>query len=325
MNTQSTPRVSIGAVSERDVDLLLVEEFASSPDFVRWFLERIGATAREPVEVMRCRRSATDSTGESDVEVFIQTGDGVLAILVEDKVHAAAQPRQADRYRERGEGYVRSGQCGRFITVLLAPQTYLRGNLKGFDSTVSYEDLVGRFEHIDSTTAQSRFKAAVLRGAIEKATLGYQVVEDAPVTRFWKRYWERAQVIAPDLDMKERVGLPASSSFVYFRPGAMPRGTYLVHKMAHGLIDIQFDGMAEKLTQLRARYGPSLEQGMTITRAGKSGVIRIKVEKLRPTYDAEEQLESIDACLRRATEFLEWFRRARTLKNGPAVPAMKPL
>ena len=39
-------QVSIGAVSERDIDLLLVEEFASSPDFVRWFLGRVDAAAR---------------------------------------------------------------------------------------------------------------------------------------------------------------------------------------------------------------------------------------------------------------------------------------
>ena len=311
MTTSNTPKVSVGAVSERDVDFLLVEEFASSPDFVQWFLQRIDAATREPVEVMRCRRSATDSIGESDVEVFVRANDEMVAILVEDKVHAPAQPRQAERYRERGEGHVRAGRCQRFITVLVAPQVYLRGKVRGFDKTISYEDLVNQFEHADVVPARSRFKAAVLRGAIEKATKGYQVEEDEPVTQFWKRYWERSQVIAPNLDMKEPVGIPASSSFVYFRPGRMPKGSYLVHKMAHGLIDIQFDGMAERLAGLRARYGPSLESGMRITRAAKSGVIRIDVEKLQPTYDAEDQLEKIDACLRRATEFLAWFRSAR--------------
>jgi len=309
MTASNTLKVSIGAVSERDVDFLLVEEFASSPDFVRWFLERIEATARAPLNVLLCRRSATDSLGESDVEVFVRVGDETIAILIENKVHAAAQPRQAERYRERGEGHVRVGRCQRFVTVLVAPQVYLRGKVRGFDKTISYEDLVNQFEHAEVVLARSRFKAAVLRGAIEKAIHGYQFEEGAPVTRFWKRYWERSQAIVPDLDMKKPVGIPASSSFVYFRPGRMPKGSYLVHKMAHGLIDIQFDGMAEKLAELRERYGPSLEAGMRITRAGKSGVIRIGAPELRPTYDAEEQLEKIDECLRRATEFLAWFRR----------------
>ena len=156
MTTSSTPKVSIGAVSERDVDFLLVEEFASSPDFVRWFLDRIDAPIHESVEVVRCRRSATDSIGESDVEVFVRVGDEIVAILVEDKVHAAAQPRQADRYRERGEGHVHAGRCQRFITVLVAPQLYLRGNLKGFDRSVTYEELIGWFENGETMPARSR-------------------------------------------------------------------------------------------------------------------------------------------------------------------------
>jgi hypothetical protein len=306
-----TPNVSIGAVAERDIDLLLVGEFASSPDFVRWFLKQIGAETREPIEVLYCCRSATDSTGESDVEIFLRAGDEIVAVLLEDKVHSAAQPRQAERYRERGEGYERAGRCGRFITVLVAPETYLRGNLRGFDRTVSYEELIEGLEHADSAHPRSRFKAAVFRAAIEKATKGYQVVEDRVVTQFWLRYWERSQAIAPELDMKKPGGLPASSSFVYFRPGKMPRGSYLVHKMALGFIDIQFDRMAERLPELSKRYSPPREAGMRITRAGKSGVIRVDVPKLQPTLDPEPQVETIDQCLRRATEFLAWFRRVR--------------
>jgi hypothetical protein len=42
-------------VSERDTDLLLVEEFASCPDFVRWFLKRIDAAVCEPIEDVRSR------------------------------------------------------------------------------------------------------------------------------------------------------------------------------------------------------------------------------------------------------------------------------
>jgi len=132
MTTSNTPKVSIGAVSERDVDSLLVEEFASPPDFVSWFLERIDAAFHESVEVVHCRRSATDSIGESDVEVFVRGGDEIIAILIEDKGHAAAQPGQADRYRERDEGHVRAGRCQRFLTVLVAPKIYLRGKVRGF-------------------------------------------------------------------------------------------------------------------------------------------------------------------------------------------------
>ncbi|MDD1633544.1 MAG: PD-(D/E)XK nuclease family protein [Methylococcaceae bacterium] len=297
-------------MSERDVDFLLVEEFVSSPDFVQWFLQRIDAATREPVEVVRCRRSATDSIGESDVEVFVHVGDEIVAILIEDKVHAAAQPRQAERYRERGEGHVRAGRCQRVITVLIAPQVYLGGKVRGFDKAISYEDLVDWFKHSDGAPMRSHFKATVLCGAIEKATKGYQAVEDEPVTRFWQRYWERSQVIAPELEMKKPGGVPARTGFAYFRPGRVPKGSCIVHKMPHGFIDIQFNRMAERLDELRQRYEPLEGPGVRIERAGKSGVIRIDVVKLRPTHHAEEQLEKIDECLRRATELLAWFRSA---------------
>lgn len=108
MASSSFPQVLVGAVSERDVDLLLIEEFASSPEFVRWFLGRVDSGPYEDVEVVRCGSSITDSTGESDAEVHVRVGRVVVAILVEDKVHAAAQPRQAERYRERGESKQRA-------------------------------------------------------------------------------------------------------------------------------------------------------------------------------------------------------------------------
>ena len=308
--------VSIGAVSERDIDLLLVEEFASSPDFVRWFFSQVDAAAGEPIEVVRCRRSATDSTGESDVEIFVRSGDAIVAVLIEDKVHAAAQPRQPERYRERGDRYVRSGACERFVTVLLAPETYLKGALRGFDRTVSYEELIRAFEDPEVVPARSRFKCAVLRGAIEKSTKGYQAVEDETVTRFWLEYWERSQAIAPDLDMKKPGGLPAASSFVYFRPGGMPKGTALVHKMAHGFVDIQFDRMAEKVAALRMRYGPALEPPMLVTRAAGAGVIRVEVPPLRPTDDITGQIDRVDACLKRCVEMLAWFRRAHAAASA---------
>lgn len=296
----------VGAVSERDVDLLLIEELASSPEFVSWFLDRVGESGPGSVEVISCARSATDSTGESDSEVFVRAGAAVLGILVENKIHAAAQPRQAERYRERGDGYVQAGRCGRYVTVLIAPETYLRGSLKGFDRSVSYEELVGWF---GSRDRRSGFKAAILRGAIEKAVKGYQIVEDGPVTLFWRRYWERSQALAPELDMKKPGGRPSSSSFVYFQPSRMPKGMHLVHKMLHGYVDIEVQGMAGRLDELLARFGPSLEPGMRITRAGKSGLIRTEVARLMPTRDPEEQLEIIDANLHRVLAMLNWFRR----------------
>jgi len=78
---------------ERDIDVLLAEEFAVSPAFSAWFLTHTrfsGADAR----VLDVYVSRTDSTGESDlVVVFEENGeDRRFALLIEDKIDASCLP-----------------------------------------------------------------------------------------------------------------------------------------------------------------------------------------------------------------------------------------
>jgi hypothetical protein len=59
----------IPGLCERDIDLLLVEEFLSSPAFLAWFAERAGLKETSGLKLLHVERSRSDSTGESDVEV----------------------------------------------------------------------------------------------------------------------------------------------------------------------------------------------------------------------------------------------------------------
>ncbi len=61
--------LNISGVSERDVDLLLLEEFLSSLAFQEWFVaQALGPDVRLG-RLVEAKRSVTDSTGESDLEV----------------------------------------------------------------------------------------------------------------------------------------------------------------------------------------------------------------------------------------------------------------
>lgn len=80
----------IAGVSERDVDLLLLEEFIASAEFARWFLMRVGDEAHANYNVVGARRSVTESVGESDVLIVLTSGTDTKYLLIENKIAAAS-------------------------------------------------------------------------------------------------------------------------------------------------------------------------------------------------------------------------------------------
>lgn len=316
------PDVRVAGVCERDIDLLLLEEFAASPAFCGWFLRAVGFRQALRGRVIRAERSATVSNGESDLEVTI-LGPGArhYRLLIENKVGAQFQPRQAERYLERGEAYVRRGYCHAFRTVLVAPKRYLgpKKGIRGFDAVVSYEAIRAWFARqaraasgksariFTVASARAAHKIYLLSAAIEKGRHGWQKVEDAPITRFWRRYWELASEKAPELQMPEPSPKPSKSSFIYFRPADLPRGLTLVHKAVHGNVDLQFSGMGHRLPEMSRKYRRHLKAGMEMVRAAKSAAIRIKVPRIRLTDVPDAHEGEMTEGIRAAQFLLEWY------------------
>jgi hypothetical protein len=102
MHLGDKPRLE--AITERDIDVLLMEEFESESGFLEWF---VGLTARWSLDELNLRdvwHSLSNEHGESDLLVLAGRTDGErLALLIENKVDAPPQPEQAARYRRRGE------------------------------------------------------------------------------------------------------------------------------------------------------------------------------------------------------------------------------
>src|SRR5215813_8404456 len=114
--------ITVAGVSERDIDLLLLEEFMASEGFCRWFIEQIEVIDHEMDHVEDVRRSVTQSTGESDLEITCVDREGQRwRLLIENKISASFQPQQAQRYRQRGATYLERGECAAFYTILVAP------------------------------------------------------------------------------------------------------------------------------------------------------------------------------------------------------------
>ena len=190
--------LSISSVTERDVDFMLLEEFASSPDFLRWFVRKTARIRLGEHPFLSAARSVTTSSGESDLEIAVTDPKGnVHYLLIENKVAASFQPRQAERYQERGDMYVTQGECGAYTTVLVAPRHYLGEEPQrfGFHAVLSHEDVRSWFAGRTGIGERAIVKQTLLSAAIDKAERGYQPVEDRPVTEFWRSYWALASRI----------------------------------------------------------------------------------------------------------------------------------
>jgi len=118
----------VASVAERDLDFVLVEELSVNDEFCDWFTSRL---YREPVfaSSIGAWHSVSDaSLGETDVlYMFKSDEDGRIAVLIENKIDAGAQPTQAARYQQRGEKGKQAKDWDDFMTCLVAPSQYLIG------------------------------------------------------------------------------------------------------------------------------------------------------------------------------------------------------
>ncbi len=301
----------IGAARERDIDLLLVEEFCSSARFRSWFLEQTVSARFVAGKFVGAWHSVVHpSLGESDLEVAFEGPDkGGFRLLIEDKIDAVAQPDQAERYRLRGEAYLRKSECTDFKTVIVAPERYLadKSETALFDAAITYESLRDWFLGQTQLGERASYKAALILAAMEEARRGYQPVMDERVTAFWKGYYDLAMQNAPELDMKPPGNKPAGAGFVEFKAAVLPARTRIVHKLPHGNVDLEFVGKGDSLGELERKHGRKLLPGMRIVRAGKSGAIRLKVPELDTSADFTGQSGSVEEGLAAARQLLAWI------------------
>ena len=297
----------ISGVSERDIDLLLLEEFMSSKKFQRLFLQK-SKFSKLNLTYIEAQRSVTDSTGESDLEVsFKDENNQIFLLMLENKVNANFQKYQLERYIQRGINYIKNNKIKDFETVLVAPKNFHNNETKGFSFRVNYEDIVDYFVNIVDLGLRSKYKILLLNSAIKKSTSGYQMEADASVTNFWKDYWKLSLKYAKELYMDEPTAKPASSSFIYFKNSNLPKEIDLIHKLTHGYFDLQFKNMGNKLDIMRKKYANFLNNNMNIVKTGKSASIRVEVPKLSLADSLESQKEKVLICLREGTKLLEWF------------------
>lgn len=302
------PQVTLSGIIERDIDFLIMEELVASNDFLTWFVKKARLLGK--LRLTSVVQSATSATGETDIELHLDQAGETTFILLENKVDAPLQPRQAERYKDRAARYVKEGACKRCLSGLVAPARYLGDDPSalGFDFTVEYDQILEWYKEAPADRDPRPFKLAVLGKALDRGAMGWTLVPSKRTTEFWRRYWELARALAPELLMLKPTVKPETSGFIHFRPSVFPKGIKLTHKAMYGNVDIQFDGKAGEIEQLTAQYGQLLEPGMTIQRASKSAVIRIEVPIIDLTAPFPESEPAVREGIWAAKLLLLWYK-----------------
>lgn len=133
--------------TERDIDLLLVEEFYASHQFVCWIAS--GAGIRERIESASILHSKRRTCNLREIDIFCDirmADDSGAAILIENKLDAAEQPDQAESYREDLD--VLADRFDRRAMVIVCPMAYQEVNAAftaKFDAVITYESVAAYF------------------------------------------------------------------------------------------------------------------------------------------------------------------------------------
>ena len=317
MAAGSFVQLSVGAqVRELHIDFLLEEEFYSTPEFLRGFLgaaeSKDGISiADASAEIESVRRSVSDAFGEADlIVVYSNSEKRRTAILIEDKLRAAFQPEQPERYAERGRAGI-GKEWDAYWTCLVAPKTYIsRGH--AFDNAVSLESVVGLFACCDERRRE--FKMRVLQEAIRKCeSNGVQVV-DPVMTAFRKQYFAYFQDFFCDEwrdgNINTRPPAPTYSGDTWFevRSTQLPRGAYINHKSTMGVVDLTFPN-----TNVTALEGSSLclDADMIPVQTSKSAAIRIKVSPIKNFNDFDGEHAKVEEGLTAVRRLLDLYAREK--------------
>ena len=282
---------------ERDMDLLIMEEFICSPEFAKIFLDRIGIRYDYTIEkVIHSMRDA--DLGESDI-VFVLNIDGKRhAIHIEDKIDALAMPNQRGRYSLRAEKDIAAGEYDGYSVLIVAPEKYLSENKEAhkYEYQVRYEQLRDYFA--DQDDMRSQYKLALVDRAICNQKAGYQYEANPGVVSF---------CAAMDAyQMEHYPALPIGTQAWWRGYKTLISTATIVYKANKGFCDLQFSNCARE--ELLSKVKDFLSDRMTVEKTGKSASIRISVPPVWFEKPFHEKVSEVDEALDAMTELSELAR-----------------
>lgn len=282
-------------VTERDMDMLFLEEFACSEKFLQIFTDKIQITNAEALSLYS---SKTDpSLGESDITVIVEADGMKIGLLIENKIDAPAMPEQAERYFKRGNEGIAHDDYNAFYVFIVAPEKYLCHNQEAPNYTyqIKYEDILKYFEEVDDSRAN--FKIQQIRQAIDKQKKSYQVKVDPAVTEFWSKYAGYQKKHFPDLYFIYKGGEKGTNA-TWPRFRTVMDKLHINHKTERGYVDLTIDRFGERIVNveklLTDTVGDYLKEGISVQKTGRSASVRLEVPPVDVHLPFEEQVDSVE-------------------------------
>jgi hypothetical protein len=312
MSPESVPLIE--AITERDIDLLLLEDIHASSDFAAWLVKQVFGPDVSLGKMISAYHSIFDADGESDIVVRFRDRSGMdHGILLENKVNAPPQPEQATRYRKRADTGTREGQWAKSKTVLVAPAEYLASRSDGYDERISYEEIAAWYEAQTPNNARAVYRARIMRDAIIRARRTGISRLDPIVTAFWKMYHADATLLFPELGMKVPGDKGPSSTWIQFRAASLAPGRTLDHKLGRGCLDLSFSAVSsDRLEELRDRWSTILgSQDVTAEPTGRTLAVRAMVPVVNVQDDYSTQQSAARAGMKAAYRLLYLSRLLR--------------
>ena len=261
-------------IAERDIDLLIIEEFRCNKGFSDLFLTKIGKHSNFKNCVAYHSLSSVD--GESDITFVLSYPNGDrYGVLIEDKIDAETMPDQSLRYTTRGDKQISENLFDNYSVFLVAPERYIIQHRDdpnaAYRHTVSYEEIISFLEGLGDI--RSNHKAMMFRFAISKQNHQNAFLENENITNYFKELRSYVAEKHPRLQMigKEK---PKGfrSGWASFKVNI--QGAKIYYKNDRGCIDLQIRGYGERANELARTYANVLLPGMVVVKAGNSASFR---------------------------------------------------
>ena len=291
---------SIEKVSERDIDLYIINKFLNDSKFKELFLKKINC---QNYQVCKCLHSFSDENGESDIIIILENDNRKIGLLIEDKINAIAMPKQYERYILRAEKQKHEGLFDNYYIFIIAPKSYIDSNNEAqkYDNKISYEEIL---DYISGDV----YGESLIKKAIEEKKKGYDVVENKAVTLFWEKYYEMVENRFSDLKLNRYEGARGSDANwpIFFTP---IEKIQIFHKSDRGFVDLTIRSVSQYYFEVYDIVKNVLKENMTLQKTGKSLAIRIVVPKIDFKKDFKEQEENVIKCLEVVRELQKFMRK----------------
>ena len=290
--------IRLDTTLERDIDLLIMEEFISDEAFAKIFLDAVGICNSYGID--EAIHSKTDADlGESDIVFILNISGKRHALHIEDKIDAIAMPRQHDRYDLRAQKDIANGQYESYSVLIVAPEKYLANNKEAqkYAYHVTYEKLRDHF--LLKTDIRSKYKLALIERAIYEQKNGYQYEANPGVVRFCTAMAAYQKENYPKLPVGTTAWWPEYPTLL--------KDTKVVFKANKGFCDLQF---GHTLAQdLYGRVKDHLSERMNVVQAGKSASVRIVVTPVWFENRFEDKIAEVDEALEALTELYDLSKK----------------